>query len=140
MNKNLILIAAAAAGAFLLLKQARPATGPRVGTTTANPVASKNVNSDMWSLLLGNGWRNLVSAQNPDGSGAFLMKNAYGQTVTSDGTPVSTGDPVNDYLQTSLGFPPTEPTFAVGEMIGGYNPTGDPMNGFRNPFDFYPGD
>jgi hypothetical protein len=47
----------------------------------------------------------MVTAQNPDGSPAFLMKNLFGQITTSDGKPIDGGDPIAAYGQVVAGLP-----------------------------------
>lgn len=87
MSKNIILIGGVAAIAVLMLNKARAQTAPAASMSA--PVPTRNVQSELWGSLLGVGWKALTSAQNPDGSPAFLMKNWLGQTTTSDGKVVS---------------------------------------------------
>lgn len=84
MNKNLMVVAVAVAAVLILNKAATAATS---GAKSA-PVKNTNVNDQLWSSLLGGSWKALTDAKNADGSQAFLMKNALGQAVTSDGKPV----------------------------------------------------
>jgi hypothetical protein len=119
VSKNILLIAAIGAAVFLVVsKQAQAAAAGRAPagagggallTTaqkaqmgliyTAPQAQSANVNGDMWTRLLGDGWRQMVGAQNSDGSAAFLKRGLFGQVTTSDGKPVSGGgDPIANYI------------------------------------------
>ncbi|MGB9109647.1 MAG: hypothetical protein WCC39_13260 [Telluria sp.] len=98
MNKNMIFILAAAAAMLMMSKQAR-ATAP-AGSASA-PVKSTNVNDQLWSSLLGNGWKALRDAQTDTGGAAFLERNFLGQVVTSDGKPV--GQEYQDLAPTTYG-------------------------------------
>lgn len=85
-NNNLVLMAGVAVGAVVLLNRAKAATAP-AGTKSA-PVPNTSVNGQLWSALLGGGWKAITDAKNADGSQAFLQTNGWGQIVTSDGKPV----------------------------------------------------
>jgi hypothetical protein len=122
VSKNIILLAAIGAAVLLVVRKqaqaASQATGgmdPGQRMTNAqlaaagllySPAQTKmvNANGDMWTRLMGDGWRNLTSAQNPDGSAAFL-KNMFGQVTTGDGKPVAGDDPIAAYMQTAAGLP-----------------------------------
>lgn len=110
MSNNAALIAVGVVGAVLLLKKktamaARPATG----SPTAQP--STNLNGDMWARLLGKSWQSMLQAgmvnQGAGGNQPFVMRNLFGQVVTSDGTPVSSGDPLSDWVSMNTGLPTT---------------------------------
>jgi hypothetical protein len=118
MSKDIILITAIAIAAVLVMGKQKQAAG--AGMTAAQKAAagltysaaqqqSANMNGDMWTRLLGDGWRTMVSAQNSDGSAAFL-KNIFGQVTTSDGKPVASGDPVANYVDAVAGFMPSPTT------------------------------
>jgi hypothetical protein len=107
MSKNILLVAALGAAVFLVLQkqaQAKGATTPAAPAKGSTTPAQVNVNGDMWARLLGDGWRNLVGAQNSDGTAAFL-KNTWGQITTSDGKPVYAGDPVAAWGTVAAGLP-----------------------------------
>jgi hypothetical protein len=106
MNKNALMITALVAAALIVMKK-KAANAATLPASSSGSIAagqpSRNVNSDMWARLLGDGWRTMVSAQNSDGTAAFLKKNFFGQVTTSDGVPVADGDPYGtDYLSTPL--------------------------------------
>lgn len=116
MSKDLILMAAIGAAVLLVLSKQAQAAGSAVAMTTAQKQAagllytapqtqSANVNGDMWTRLLGDGWRNLVGAQNTDGTAAFLKKNMFGQVTTGDGKPVGGEDPGAGYFNVLAGLP-----------------------------------
>lgn len=115
MSKNLILVAAIGAAVLLVVsKQASAAKGPPMTTAqkqaagllyTAPQTQSVNVNGDMWTRLLGDGWRNLAGAQNADGTAAFLKRGMFGQVTTSDGKPVGGEDPGAGYFDVLAGLP-----------------------------------
>jgi hypothetical protein len=98
MSKDAILLIAVAAGAFMVMKSKAATAAKPVAVA---PAPTKNVNDQLWTSLLGEGWKMLKSAQNSDGSPAFLMKNWLGQTVTSDGKPV--GSQLQDLLPATYG-------------------------------------
>jgi hypothetical protein len=116
VNKNIILIAALGAAVLLVLKkQTQAAQAALPAMTTAQKQAAGllyappktqqvNVMGDMFTRLLGDGWRNLSSAQNSDGSPAFI-KNVWGQVSTSDGRPVGGEDPGAAYMEALAGIP-----------------------------------
>lgn len=85
--KILILAAVAAGGAVFMMNRAKAATRP-AGSASA-PIQNKNVNDQLWTSILGGAWKVLNTAKNQDGTIGFLKKNFLGQTVTSDGKPVS---------------------------------------------------
>jgi hypothetical protein len=115
VSKNLILVAAIGAAVMLVLsKQSQAAAGAPMTTAqkqaagllyTPPQTQSVNMNGDMWTRLLGDGWRNLAGAQNSDGSAAFLKKNIFGQVTTGDGKPVGGEDPGAGYFDVLAGLP-----------------------------------
>lgn len=114
MSKNILLMAAIGAAVLLVVnKQAKAAAAP---LTTAQKQAagllytpkqtqSANVMGDFWTILNGDGWRNLAGAQNADGSQAFLKRNPFGQITTGDGKPVGGDSPMAAYAETLAGLP-----------------------------------
>jgi hypothetical protein len=147
MKKNAVLLIAAVAGFYLYTQgnKARANGGmARVGTTSASPVATKNLNADMWSRLLGNGWRSLLQGNAANGvdTPPFVMRNPFGQIVTSDGTPVYSGDTADVYNQSQLGLPPLTDVLDFGAtQVSGDTELAklDPLYGFRNPTDYFNG-
>lgn len=122
MSKDIILFAAIGAAVLLVMKKQAVAHAATSGApmTEAQKIAAgllptkqqnitANVNGDMWARLLGEGWRNLVGAQNPDGTKAFVT-NSFGQVTTSDGKPIGSGDPIADYANVIGGVPVAMPT------------------------------
>lgn len=112
MNKNILLIAAIGAAVLMVVKKQASAKAVPTGSGAAMTVADKqryglmytpqqtqtaNVMGDMWTRLMGDGWRNMVKAQNEDGSRAMIV-NDWGQVTTTDGKPVGSGDPVVDFM------------------------------------------
>jgi hypothetical protein len=87
MSDNTLLLVVVAAGAVVLLNKNKTVAAA-VGIAPAPSTQTNNVQNDLWKSLLGTGWTMLKGAQNTDGSAAFLEKNFFGQTVTSDGKPV----------------------------------------------------
>lgn len=85
-SNELVMMAAVGVAAVVLLNRAKAATAP-AGTKSA-AVPATSIRGDLWSAVLGGGWKAITDAQNADGSQAFLMKNFLGQVVTSDGKPV----------------------------------------------------
>lgn len=86
MNNNTLLLVAALGAVFLMSRKASAATP---AAAAASPLAtSNNVNNQLWSAVLGGAWRSLVSPGSAGNSG-FLMRNDFGQVVTSDGKPVN---------------------------------------------------
>lgn len=131
MSNNLILLAAIGGAVVLVLQKQAQAAGvaaqpmPVQGLFyTPAQQQSANVNGDMWARLLGDGWRNLVSTQNSDGSPAFL-KNDFGQVTTSDGKPVGGSDPMSAYVQSMTGLP----TSGGPDYIKAVSPFADYLNG-----------
>jgi hypothetical protein len=119
MKNALLIVAIGGAVLLVLQKQAQAAAvSPKASSSTINAAKTVNVNSDMWSRLLGDGWRNMVGAQNADGSAAFLMKNMFGQITTSDGKPIDGGDPIAAYAQTVAGLP----TAGYTDLLGSISP------------------
>jgi hypothetical protein len=111
MSKNLLLIAAIGGAVFLVLQKQAQAAGMTVAQKQAagflnTPAQQKtvNVNGDMWARLLGDGWRNLTTAQNTDGTPTFV-KNTFGQVTTSDGKPIDGGDPIAAWAAANVGLP-----------------------------------
>jgi len=99
MSKDILLIGGAAAVVVLMLNKAKAQVAP-AGSASA-PILSNNVQNQMWGSLLGQGWKALTSAQNADGSPAFLSKNWLGQITTSDGVVVS--DEVTELFPATYG-------------------------------------
>ena len=126
MNNNVLLIAAGVGAALFLMGRKNA-----IAAAQSAPIASKNLNSDMWSRILGDGWRNLVNAQNDDGSRAFVMKNRVGQIVTSDGVPISSGDAIGDWLQATLGFSDQSAAPAVDNGYTGLFPLTSSIDPFQ---------
>jgi hypothetical protein len=111
MNKNMIFILAAAGAVLMMSKQAR-ATAP--AGSASRPIPSTNVNDQLWTSLLGGGWKMLRDAQTDSGTAAFLKRNFLGQVVTSDGKPV--GQEYQDLLPATYGeFMPVD----LGGASGG---------------------
>jgi hypothetical protein len=122
MSKDIILFAAIGAAVLLVMKKQAVAAAVTQGApmTEAQKIAAgllptkaqnitANVNGDMWARLMGEGWRNLLGAQNADGTKAFVT-NSFGQVTTSDGKPVGSGDPIADYANIIGGVPVAMPT------------------------------
>lgn len=115
MSKNILLLAAIGGAVLLVLSKQSQAAGAAPMTTaqkqaagllyTAPQTQSANMNGDMWTRLLGDGWRNLAGAQNSDGTAAFLKRNLFGQVTTGDGKPVGGEDPLATYTQVLAGVP-----------------------------------
>lgn len=105
-NKNIVLVAAIGAAVVLVMKkQAAPAGAvAKPGATV-----SRNVNGDMWGRLLGTGWKNLMDSaalkSAARGFDPFVMSDGYGGLFTSDGVPVSSGDPLQDFVVKNTGLP-----------------------------------
>ncbi len=131
MSKDLILIAAIGAAVFLVLSKQAQAGAVTVSTTrpltnaekanmgliyTAPQQQSANIMGDMWTRLMGDGWRNLVSAQNDAGGPAFIYKNSMGQIVTGDGKPVAGDDPQSAYFDVIAGLPTSGETDYLGML------------------------
>jgi hypothetical protein len=119
VSKNILLLAAIGGAVLLVLSKQSQAAAPPMTTAqkqaagllyTAPQTQSANMNGDMWTRLLGDGWRNLTAAQNSDGTAAFLKKNIFGQVTTGDGKPVSGGDPLAAYTQVLAGVPADDGT------------------------------
>lgn len=113
MSKELILVAAIGAAVLMVVSKQAKASAPAMTAAqlqakgfmyTPEQQRTANVNGDMWARLLGNGWEYLSSAQNADGSPAFL-KNSFGQVTTTDGKPVNGGDPIAAFQQVAAGLP-----------------------------------
>jgi hypothetical protein len=122
MSKDILLFVAIGAAVFLVVKKQAVAATTTQGApmTEAQKIAAgllpskaqnitANVNGDMWARLLGDGWRNLIGAQNADGTKAFVT-NSFGQVTTSDGKPIGSGDPLADFSNVIGGVPVTAPT------------------------------
>ncbi|MYN45795.1 hypothetical protein GTP23_12130 [Pseudoduganella sp. FT93W] len=110
MSKNVLLACAIGAAVWLVVsKQVKTKpTGSGAAMTNAEKQQygliytpeqrqTANVNGDMWTRLLGDGWRNMVSAQNSDGTRKMVV-NDWGQVTTTDGKPIGSGDPVADIM------------------------------------------
>jgi hypothetical protein len=111
MSKNILLLAAIGGAVVLVMQKQAQAAGLTTAQKqqqgmlyTQQQQQSANVNGDMWARLLGDGWRNMVTAQNQDGSASFL-KNMWGTVTTSDGKPVDAGDPIAAWMQANVGLP-----------------------------------
>lgn len=85
-TNDVAVLAALAVGGVLLMNRAK---GLTPAATKSQQPATMNMQGDVWQKLLGNGWQMLADATRSDGGPAFLMKNWLGQTVTSDGKPIS---------------------------------------------------
>lgn len=120
MSKNFLLLGAIGAAVLMVLsKQSQAAAAAPMTTAqkqaagllyTAPQTQSANMNGDMWTRLLGDGWRNLAGAQNSDGTAAFLKRNIFGQVTTGDGKPVGGDDPLAAYTQVLAGVPTDDGT------------------------------
>ena len=103
MSNNLLLAAVIGAAVFIVVKkqgQAAVLAKPGYiapGQVTAGMQQSANMNSDMWTRLLGSSWKALA-----DNSPA-VIKNVFGQSATGDGKPLSGGDPMALYMQLQAG-------------------------------------
>lgn len=121
MNNNVLLAVAIGAAVLLVVqKQARASTVNPGGTvkvlTPAQQAAgmqqSTNVNSDMWTRLLGNSWKELAAGS------ASIGKNIFGQMTSSDGKPISSGDPLSFYYHLQAGDAVELPDFGGHELPG----------------------
>lgn len=110
-NDTVVLAALAVAAVLLINKQGAAAGATGVKSSTAQPTV--NVQNSLWTSLLGTGWTMLKDAQNADGTAAFLEKNFFGQTVTSDGKPVG-GELAAMFPGLYGGFLPVDTTAASG--------------------------
>lgn len=105
MNKDMLFLVAAVAAVLMMSKKAsaapRPASAATMPATAggASPLAN-NLNNQLWSSLLGGGWKSLVGSGSE--TSPFLMRNDYGQVVTSDGRPIDTG--ISDISDTMSGL------------------------------------
>lgn len=107
MNKDMLFLVAAVAAVLMMSKKAGAA--PKPASTTAMPATASgaspvanNLNNQLWSSLLGGGWKSLVDTGS--GTSPFLMRNEYGQVVTSDGKPIDTGiSDISDIMSGQLG-------------------------------------
>jgi hypothetical protein len=108
MSKNILLLAAIGGAVLLVLQKqtlAAAAAKPQQPQIYRPPnTQTVNMNGDMWTRLLGDGWRNLTNGQNADGSAAFI-KNVWGNITTGDGKPVGGEDPIANYTQVAAGLP-----------------------------------
>lgn len=129
MSKDIILFAAIGAAVLIVVKKQAVATATTYGApmTEAQKIAAgllpskaqgitANVNGDMWARLMGEGWRNLIGAQNADGTKAFVT-NSFGQVTTSDGKPIGSGDPIADFANVIGGVPVATPTSYVNDLF-----------------------
>lgn len=99
MNKNVIAVAVlAVVGAVYWKRTMAAATAAGAGRPAQAATPVNNTNSDMWTKLLGDGWKALLSSDT--GKSMFGM-NGYGNLVTSDGKPVS--DTMKSILPNVLG-------------------------------------
>lgn len=121
MSNNLLLAGLIGAAVFLVVrKQAKAGTvqngGPLVSFNAQQPtntnMPTANVNSDMWSRLLGTKWTDLAAGS------AFIGRNIFGQAASSDGKPISNTD---FYYQLQAGDVVDLPENVIG---GGSLPSG----------------
>ncbi|MYM67288.1 hypothetical protein GTP45_10645 [Pseudoduganella sp. FT55W] len=121
MSNNLLLAGLIGAAVFLVVrKQAKAATvqqpGAPVSFTAQQPrntnMPTANVNSDMWTRLLGAKWTDLAAGS------AFIGRNIFGQATSSDGKPISSTD---FYYQLQAGDVVDLPENVIG---GGSLPSG----------------
>jgi hypothetical protein len=103
-QETILLVAVIAAAAIMMRKKLVTAAPPALAGSASAPIQNTNMNSDMWSRILGGEWRNLVQASGTGGTVPFLMKSLNGTPQTSDGKPITTGDPVNDWMVQDLGL------------------------------------
>lgn len=82
-DKNMVMVALVAVGAVLMLNKAGAANLPAGSKSAAQPAT--NVQNQLWSNLLGDGWRAIASAKNADGTAAFLKRDFFGNVTTTDG-------------------------------------------------------
>jgi hypothetical protein len=135
-TSDLALLAAVGAAAYMLI--AKSGAAGAVRPIAAPP--SMNVNSDMWTRILGGAWKQLEGTQTQGGSLSFLKKTFGGQVTTSDGKPIGSGDPIADWINVNTGLNGEvyggEDPFVVNDLFGGRDYT-DPMDGFRNENDYF---
>lgn len=149
-NGKIIVLAVAAGVAFMVWQKTQ--AGAVRQLAPASPGApTRNVNSDMMSRIFGAGWRNLLSAgQNASaGNGyiPFVMSDGYGEYMTSDGRPVSTGDVYQDFTTAGTGLAPLIDERYGSQAPGGalYDSAGDLLignwttNGGISPLDLLSG-
>lgn len=128
MSNNALLAVAIGAAVFLVVqRQAQAGTTTAGGVKVVTPAQvnagrqqSANVNADMWKRLLGSSWGDMAAGA------AGIAKNAFGQATTSDGKPISTGDPLGFYYQLQAG----DATELPGSLIEDTRlPGGNPVEG-----------
>ncbi len=112
MNQRLLMMAAVAVGAVVVLNRAAAQVAP-AGSKSA-PMPTTSINDQLYTKIMGGAWTSLRDATNPDGSMAFLKRNFLGQTVTSDGKPVS--EQWADLFPSTYG---REPTIDLAGEAGG---------------------
>lgn len=97
MSKQIIILGALGAVAFMVYQKTKTGGASRPVTQAATDLPSKNVLGDMWSKLLGTPtWKNMLGATEANGSQAFIMRDWLGRPVTSDGVPIGSGDYLYD--------------------------------------------
>lgn len=118
-NNNGLLLVGAAVLAYVVLKKkaAAPVAGP--GGTQGQ---SQNVNGELWARLLGTSWRSLVNSgsTNAGGSLPFFRNDGFGNLSTSDGVPITTGDPLADFVTRNTGLAPVyddTAKYATGDWV-----------------------
>lgn len=120
MSNNALLAVVIGAACYLVVsKQAKAgvtnSSGGRPVVANGRPIAT-NVNSDMWARLMGNSWTELAAGA------ASIGRNVLGQAVSSDGKPISAGDPLSFYNQLQAGDAVSLPDFggyALPDVSGG---------------------
>lgn len=111
MNKDMLFLVAAVAAVLVMSKKAG-AQGAARPVASSSPVAT-NVNNELWQNVLGGAWKSLVGS---GGTGTFLMRNPFGQVVTSDGKPV---DSVYSDISTAIstGYVPDVDVSAASDGV-----------------------
>lgn len=106
MSKQIIVVAALGAVAFMVYQKTKAEVATRPVTQAPTDQPSVNVNGDMWAKILGSGaWKQLLGGTEANGAQAFVMRDWLGRPVTSDGVPVGSGDYLSDFVTYSTGLP-----------------------------------
>jgi hypothetical protein len=87
MNNNTLILVAALGAVFLMSRKAAAAKPTTAPTAPIGGMVGTNVNNQLWTAVLGGAWKSLVTPED-QGSSNFLMRNSFGQVVSSDGKPV----------------------------------------------------
>ncbi|WP_317205565.1 hypothetical protein [Janthinobacterium sp.] len=90
MNEDMVIVGVVLL--FLLSRKKTAGMAP-MNPATLNAANMRNVQSDMWSRLLGQTWTKMLDSAVTSGT---IATNSAGQAVSGTGVPVSSGNPTAD--------------------------------------------